>query len=290
MNTVLALICASAFSLNSLSIRFFQLKLMRVSRDVKLFQFLFCAVASCAYMLAGGFVFTLTPRDILLAASFGILFAVCILASAECYVCGPMSVTSVIMNSSVVVPVIYSCAVLHESISVTQIIGLMLLIATFVILSGGSKKSNGISARWFILVLISFFANGSTAVIQKVYKLSAAPGGGYDFMGVAYAIAALAVFAAFAADKRKAESGKGFSSAPLFVVLVLVAGLGSFCGNGMLLNLSTVMPASLLYPLMNGALCIIVAAVSLLVFREKVTPRKLSAIACGLGAIIVLNL
>ena len=56
------------------------------------------------------------------------------------------------------------------------------------------------------------------------------------------------------------------------------------------MSLNTSMPASVLYPMVNGGIGVIVAIVSCTIFREKLTVPKVLAILTGLGAIVLLNL
>lgn len=294
MSTVLIIISVLTFSATSIATRGFQLKCARSERDTYLFQAMFCLVGSAAYMIRSGMQLSMTAAQYILAALFGIFFAFASLFSAFCYENGPMSLTSVIVNSSVVVPVVYSCVKLHEGITPFQLIGFILLIATFV-LSVFQKKTGGEENKkagllWLAFVLVAFFSNGVTAVLQKEYKLSSPADEGYNFMGLAYLVAAAVLALTFVLKRKNISDGKGFRFSPLCAVLILCAGLGSFAGNAVLLKLSTQVPAALLYPFVNGGLCVTVSVFSLAFFKEKLTVSKIFAIAVGIASIIFLNL
>ncbi len=294
MNTLLIIFSVCAFAANSIAIRTFQLKCEKQRCDTYLFQSLFCLVAAAAYSVSGSLVFDLSAPQALSAASFGLFFAMAVLFSAECYICGPMSLTSVIVNSSVVIPVLYSCVVLKEGITLTQISGCILLLLTFFLSAFQRKKTadKGVNFKWLAFVFIAFASNGITAVIQKLYKMSAPQSDGNMFMGFAYLTAAVILFLAFTVKKNEAKTTKSVSKSalPIAIALVLVAGLGSFIGNGVLMSLSTKVPAALLYPFINGGLCVTVSAFSIIIFREKPNIKKTITILVGLSAIIVLNL
>ncbi len=294
MSIILILASVFAFAANSITIRTFQLKCEKRSRDTCLFQSLFCVVAAVAYAVSGGFLIDLTVAQLLSSALFGLFFAMAVLFSAECYVCGPMSLTSVIVNSSVIIPVLYSCLALKESISLTQISGCVLLLITFTLSAFQNSKGSGKSFnfKWLVFVLIAFVSNGITAVIQKLYKISAPESDGNMFMSFAYLTAAVILFAAFILKKSNTDTAKEVSknALPLALALVLVSGLGSFIGNGILMKLSTEVPAALLYPFLNGGLCVAVSAFSIIIFREKLDIKKAITILVGLSAVIVLNL
>jgi multidrug transporter EmrE-like cation transporter len=66
--------------------------------------------------------------------------------------------------------------------------------------------------------------------------------------------------------------------------------MGSFIGNGILMSLNTKMPATILYPMVNGGIGVLVAIVSCTAFKEKLTVLKFLAILTGIASIIFLNL
>lgn len=293
MNTFLILVAVLTFAANGVSTRAFQVSCARSNRDTTLFQALYCLVGAVAYFTRAGFQFTLSPLHLVFALLFGLFFASASLTGAVCCLCGPMSLTSVITNSSVMLPILYSCISLREPITPPQLIGCILLLLTFSLsafLSESSGNQRKVNLLWLILVLLAFVSNGVTAILQKQYKLGLPVGDGYDFMGVAYLTAAAVLLIASRLFKRTDADAQPLRKPWLWAVLMLFAGLGSFAGNGILLQLSTNVPASLLYPFVNGGLCVVVSICSILFFREKLTLRKALVIAVGLTSVIVLNL
>ncbi len=293
MNTLLLISGVLAFAVNSVSIRTFQLKCSQSKYDTDLFQSLFCVVGASAYALGGKSIFNLSISQFLSAMLFGIFFACAVLFIAECYACGPMSLTSIIVNSSVIIPILYSCISLKESTTATQITGCILLAITFLFsaFNAESKENSKINFKWLIFVLIAFISNGLTAVIQKNYKISAPDSDGNIFMAIAYFTAGIILLISFFLKQRKAaiKSDK-IKHISLMAILVLVAGLGSFIGNGILMKLSNQMSAALLYPFINGGICVTLSLASILIFKEKLSIRKALTIIIGLSAVIVLNL
>ncbi len=293
MNTIYILLAVFAFAANSITIRAFQLKGSKCDYDINLFQALFCIVSAVSYFISGRFSFDLNFAQLLSAAMFGIFFAFAVLFSAACYVSGPMSLTSVIVNSSVIIPVLYSCITLNESITATQLVGFILLIVTFVLsaFQSNADAKNRVNFKWLIFVLIAFVSNGITAVIQKLYKISAPMSDGNAFMGMAYLFSAIVLLTSYFRQRSGHENKQKLVEifSPVNIVLVLVAGLGSFIGNGTLMNLSTVVPAALLYPFLNGGICLAASVFSVFVFRERLTVKKAITILVGLSAVIILN-
>jgi Sugar transport protein. len=294
MNLFMLFFAVAAFTVNNVAVRIFQLHIGRSERDTHLFQGLFCLIAAISYLAVSGFTYDLSSKSLVFSLLFGIFFASASLFTAVCFACGPMSVTGVITNASVIIPVLYGCIALREAITPWQIAGCVLLAATFIISATNTddnSKNKKANLRWLILVFIAFLSNGITAVLQKEYKLSAPDSGGNMFMAVAYFTAAVTFFVIYAAPRRGiVKSSVKLGHGALYALLTLTAGLGSFIGNGIMLTLSVKMPASILYPFINGGLCIVISVISCLFFREKLTKQKAAAIAVGLCAVVALNL
>lgn len=289
MHIVLALVSALSHSMGNISLRAYQTKLQKTTADLRLFQSVYIFAASVLYFLLAGCRIALDGAGLWLALAYGVDLALCFMMTAACYLCGPMSLTSIITNACVVLPILVGCIWYDETPALPQIIGFVLLGVTF-LLSGLGGKGGRIRFRWYPMVLFAFFLNGMGAVLLNIYGRTAGAASRNSYLAVGYFTAALilaGVLLSYPKDRR--PCGKTVIK-PLFFLLAAVSCLGSFLGNGILMRLNTAMPATVLYPLVNGGIGVFVAAASCLIFREKLTVSRLLAIAAGLGAIVALNL
>jgi len=292
MNLLLAFFSASAHSMNSISLRLYQTKLQKTAADLRLYQSLYMCLAAIAYLILTGFSLQLDGWGLFLALCYGLDLAMTGVLVSSCYQCGPMSVTSVITNACVALPIAVGCIFYQETMRLPQILGLGLLAVTFGLSGINPKEGKGaISRRWYPLVALAFVANGMGAVLLNIYGRAAASGERNSFLAVGYFTAAVIYMGIYLlmAGKCGKTSLRGYVR-PLLLVLLLTSSMGGFIGNGLLMSLNTSMPASVLYPMVNGGIGVIVAIVSHVAFREKVTPQKLAAILTGLGSIVLLNL
>ncbi len=290
------------FCLNGAMTRLFQLKMKGGKKALRLYQAGFCLVASVLNLAFFGINALPGTKTVILSLFFGILFAAASFLGAECYEKGPMSLTSVILNLSLAVPLVYSFIVFGESISTTGIAGLALLCVTFVLsalsASGGQKKIN---TAWIVMVALAFVANGTTAVLQKADAASGSSDG--FFLGFAYFVGALCFLASWAVEKGREKSGKCAADAAAFVlpkgdalakylmaaiIITVVSGGGSFVGNMVLGKLSVRMDAAVLYPCVNGGLAVLTSVVSAVFFKEKMSLIKIISVAVGAAAIVLL--
>lgn len=292
VNFLLAILSASAHSVNSVSLRLYQTRFQKSVADLRLYQGLVMLLAAILYWVLNGFSLKLETAGLLLALCYGLDLVLTGITVSICYQCGPMSLTSVISNACVVLPIAVGCIFYDETLNLNQIIGCILLFITFVLPCLERGTSSGkISWKWFPLIFLAFFFNGMGAVLLNIYGRVADAAGRNAYLSIGYFTCALLyLFISLFHHKRLGLTpGKGFFSPALALVLAGAA-LGSFLGNGILMALNTRMPATILYPMVNGGIGVLVAIVSCAVFKEKLTLLKLLALITGVASIIFLNL
>lgn len=292
MNFLLAILSASAHSVNSISLRLYQTKFQKTVADLRLFQGFVMLIASFGYFALNGFSLKLDTVGLLLALCYGLDLVLTGVTVSICYQCGPMSLTSVISNACVVLPIAVGCIFYQEVMNLRQILGIVLLGITLALPCFDGKSSGGkISWQWFPLILMAFFFNGMGAVLLNIYGRVADASGRNAYLTIGYFTGALLYLLISLSHHKRMDlkPGKGFFS-PLLLPVLLGSALGSFIGNGILMSLNTKMPATILYPMVNGGIGVLVAAVSCTVFKEKLTKLKFIAILTGVASIVFLNL
>ncbi len=296
MNTLLIIAMIGCFAIGTANTRTFQVKFPGQLGRLRMYQ--------AATSFIGAISFTLTyltgnpeplPAGFILpiigwGLSFGILFFTATVAGAAAMDTGSMSLTSIINNMNLFVPLAWSCIFLGEKITMLRVIGVALIVATMVLaVKKSAKGKGGTSLKWFGFVMLAFFGNGVNSVLQKQYKLINGDGALMLYMAIGYLTAAILLMGNGASVSRK--NGETPLKQPLvFILPAVLAGLGSFGGNALLGVLCTQVDAAVLYPSMNGGLCVASCLMSFLIFKEKPTLRKSLAIVTGLAAIVLLNL
>lgn len=292
MNFLLAILSASAHSVNSVSLRLYQTKFQKSVADLRLYQGLVMLLAAILYWVLNDFSLKLETAGFLLALCYGLDLVLTGITVSICYQCGPMSLTSVISNACVVLPIAVGCIFYNERLNLNQIIGCVLLFITFVLPCFERTSGSGkISWKWFPLIILAFFFNGMGAVLLNIYGRAADAAGRNAYLSIGYFTCALLylVISLFHHKRMGLVPGKGFFS-PLLALVLVCSALGSFLGNGILMALNTKMPATILYPMVNGGIGVLVAIVSCTVFKEKLTVLKFIAILTGIASIVFLNL
>ena len=293
MNSILILLSVLAFTCNGFGTRLFQTRFAHAKRRLPLYQALFCVISMICFWGHGKFALP-SLETCLYGVIFGILFFLASYMSAKCYMLGSMALTSVIMNMSLIVPLLYSILFLHETITVPHVIGFCFFCASVVCSAISKDQQKKGNLLWLLFVLIGFCSNGMTATIQKVYALEAASKQDSVFLGVAYLTAAICFLVTFLIKRgqvtEEAPAPVRWNYVWKFIAVALLAGVGSFGGNLLLGQLAPVVNAAILYPCINGGLAVCTTLVSFFFFREKPTWQKLGSLLLGCVAIVVLNL
>ena len=292
MNFLLAVLSASAHSVNSISLRLYQTKFQKSVADLRLFQGLAMLIAAVCYWALNRFSFKLETTGVLLALCYGLDLVLTGITVSICYQCGPMSLTSVISNACVVLPIAVGCIFYREVMTFNQILGIVLLGITLALpCFEGSNSSGKISWQWFPLILAAFFFNGMGAVLLNIYGRVADAAGRNAYLSIGYFTGAFLylLISLFHHRRMRLRPGKGFFS-PMLTIILVSSALGSFIGNGILMSLNTRMPATILYPMVNGGIGVLVAIVSCTAFKERLTVLKFLAILTGIASIVFLNL
>lgn len=292
MNFLLAALSASAHSMGNIALRTYQTRLQKSMADLRLYQGLAMFLAALAYCVMNGFSLKLDTAGLLLALCYGLDLVLTGITVSTCFQCGPMSLTSVISNACVVLPIAVGCIFYQEVMNGSQILGCVLLAITLALpCFDGNSTSGKICWQWFPLIILAFFFNGMGAVLLNIYGRVADAAGRNAFLAIGYFVGAVIYLFISLFHYRKIHTpfASGFLSRLLFPLL-LASSMGSFIGNGILMSLNTRMPASILYPMVNGGIGVLVAIVSCTLFKEKLTVLKLLAIITGVASIIFLNL
>ena len=292
MHIFLPVLAGVTACVSSVGIRLFEEKVQKHQRDLQAFQSLYVLLCGLVFLVLSGFRFPTTVRGLLLTVAFAVCLAVSTIGTATSYLCGPMSLSSVISSCSVVLPILFGCLVYDEQLTVMHIIGTALLLATFVLTGSGSGEGKQeITLKWILMVMLSFLGNGFGAVVLAVYARLPEAGSNNGFMAISFFVSALLLVVYLCFTGR----GEGRSKEPVrlsmpFFWTAGLSALGCFGTNLLIIYLSGVMPASLLHPVYNSASGILVTLASCLLFRERMDRKKALILLLGICAVVFLNL
>ena len=266
--------------------------------ELQLFNACFSATAMVGALvsaLIGGGSLYIPLSGLLTAMLFGCFFSICVFTNLKALEDGPLSLTTLIVNFSLIFPLIYSFCFLGEPVTPVRISGIVLLVICMFLFTNpkvtGEKK---ISLKWLLLSVVSMLCNGLLAVVSKIYAMASDNAYASQYLVCCYlfaTITSLILFAVLRSKQKKEEriAPRDFF-VPVMILLFLLIGCANFVMNLMVVLLATLMDGAIVYPAVQGGGPMIAVIGSRLFFGEQIAWKKWIAILLGVAAIVLLNL
>ncbi len=224
---------------------------------------------------------------LLWGAAHGALLAVANQAGYKALHSGPMALTSMLVNFSLIIPFFFGVIFLGERPSVLAYVGFALLGVALICLNlraGAADKRP--TLKWAIFVLLTLLANGFCSVTMTWHQ-TLFPGQ-YELGFTAWTVlVCFAVFAVLAVCGGRL--GKRYHR-PRCDLYAGSAGIVNTLASFLTVLLAAQSPASILYPLLSATTMLAALLVGRFVFHEKLTPYQLTGFALGVCSVVLLNL
>lgn len=223
---------------------------------------------------------------------FGALFALTILFYNLAISTGPLSYTTFYFSASMLVPTLAGVLFFKETLSPSLFVAVVLFLAAFYLLNVGSGKQEKAQAGWSAFCGLAFFCNGASAVVQKAQQVTTGGTEAFGLMLVGFSWAAVFYSIAYLVTRRRLPPDA--ADGPMLVrnnrLALLLLTVGSVGGNVLLTLQTGQVPASYLFPLVQGSIVVGVVLCSVLLFKEKLPLRGKLGLALGICAIVTINL
>lgn len=236
-------------------------------------------IASASFPLK--FTLQLIPYALGFAASYCTATVFSFLAIKE----GPLSLSSLMTSFSLLIPTLFGIFFYGDEAGVPFFIGLSLLLCSLVLINLKKEEGIKITLKWGIYVTLAFLGNGLCSTVQNGYA-KVHNTGKNEFMIIALSVVAvvLIVIALFTEKEKIAPSIKGGA------VLMAICGLANGAVNLFVILLSSLMDASIMFPLISAGGIVLTSLVAIFLYKEKLSPIQYLGMLLGIGAIVFLNL
>jgi len=242
--------------------------------------------ALIVFLITAGSNLTFSSESIIYSVAFAIAYGMTNIFTVLAIKTGPLSLTSLLGQYSLIIPTFYGLLILNESAGVALIIGIVLLLISLLLINiEGKKEEKKITLKWGIYVLLSFIGNGGCSTVQKIQQINCNGAYKNEFMIIALAISVITLLVCTLLTERKTmihsfKKGLPYSS---------ICGLANGAVNFFVLVLATRMPASVMFPIISAGGIVATALISIFVYREKLSlPQKIGMIL-GIAAVVVLS-
>ncbi len=288
--TVIYLLTLSVFiaSLNSIC-----LNRAKITAKSEIFKFnLICsAIWFIILFSVNGFKIRFTEDVIIFGIIYGITQSSFILFKTLAMSTGPVSITTLIGNSSLLISLIVSLVVWGEKIGVFDIIGLLILGAGIFLTNykkGEKSKSNKL---WKYFAIFFFMLAAGVGITFKAFGKYADLSYAGDMLAVSSLVMILFYSVAFCITGFK-KGGEELSKKQVlkFMSFAVVGGILSCIYNRLNVFLSGNLDAIIFFPVFNGGVIIVSTLLGLIICKEKLTKLQILGISLGVFAICIIGI
>lgn len=207
---------------------------------------------------------------------------------------GPVSLTVLIVNFSVLIPTAMSFFAFGEKMYYTQLLGIAFLIVSMILSVNKTEGEQKASKKWLIFTLIALVCTGTSSSIQKLfYKTEASKTANSDItlLVLIYVFSTILAFAVYifkAGTGKKEKSTFWFSKNVLFyavgvgVLIAVFQKLFMFCSENI--------DGSFMFPTYTGLQSVSMSIIGIILFKDNLSARQKLGVACGVFSIAVMNL
>lgn len=216
----------------------------------------------------------------MLSASFQVFYSLSLKA-------GSFSKTCMLINLSMVMPVVFSLICYDEKATITKVIGIVLcLLALFLNVQSDGRKVN---FKWLVYVVLAFLSTGGIGIVQKIFAKSESAGYLEQFIFFGYLIASLLTSIIFFSQRRtNAKRELKLNRKNLVLIILIAATLGAYQFVNTFAN--SFIEAIILVPSVSGLSTVLQMLSGRILFRERFTVRQICSICIGITAILLISL
>ena len=225
--------------------------------------------------------FGIAPYSVAFALSFAAATLFSLLAVAN----GPLSLSSLMISYSLMIPTFYGIVFLKEPMTLYFLIGLGLL-AISIFLVNKKNDESPITPKWLLFVFLSFAGNGLCSTFQKMQQHTFDGEYKNEFMIISLAIVFL-IFAVAALVTNKGSFRRDLYHARFTAV---ASGVMNGVVNLLVMVLSGMMPVSVMFPLISAGGIIVTYIISKVFYKEKLTKIQFVGFLTGLASIVFLSI
>lgn len=229
----------------------------------------------------------------------GIIMGVLSVAFQIFYICafskGKMTLTVIINNFSMILPMMVSVILFDEEFGVLKIIGTVLALISFILSAAKEKnntdfeKKNKSGFQWIFFMILVFLSNGLISVNQKIYSVFTQKLQIFEFVAVAYITATVLSFLILSiiAVKNKETLCKKLpkvivSGSLIGILLGIFQCVGTYAAS--------VINGTILYSTYNCGVSLLSTLIGRIVFDEKLSVKQYAGVFIGIIAIAFLCL
>lgn len=224
-------------------------------------------------------------KDVILYSTFfAVSYVIATVFAVYAIGSGPLSITSLIIAYSLIMPTVYGLVFLGDPFSTKLFIGIVLLVISLFLINKKNSEAP-ITFRWIIYVILAFVGNGMCSVFQKMEQV--AFDGRYKNEFMMIALAGVVVILSVLVLTKERHEIKIYAKAGWHIAIA--CGIANGVVNLFVMILSNLMPVSVMFPLVSAGGIIITYLISRFFYKEKLTKTQFVGFLIGIASVIFLS-
>lgn len=231
------------------------------------------------------------PYTLIFGAVVGALSVLFQFSYLKAFSTGRVTLTVIVNNFSMLIPMIYSIIFLGEGFGYIKIIATVLAAVSFFLVVKKDKNEKDIDGkikiRWLIYTMLLFLSGGICSAVQKAYAVKMEEIQVFEFVAIAYFCATLLSLVLFGFERvMHRDQPLGASGKMVLFAALVGLSLGVFqCVNT---YAPSVIDGTVLYPAYNSGVSVLIAIIGAIVFKERLTVKQYIGSAIGIMAVVLL--
>lgn len=233
---------------------------------------------------------TLNPKILLWGVIYGVVQSLFVFFKTNAMNTGPVAITTLIGNSSLLISVFCSFLFWQEPIGIIKFFGVILLLFALFLCTYQKSANNTFSKKWiFYTLFFSAFAASVGLVFKGFSKTEAKPFAD-DMMFTSAVVMMVSYFVlSLLTGGFKTIKTAEFKIKP-FIIFAVVSGVLSCLYNRLNIFLSGELNAVIFFPVFNGGVILLSTILSVITCKEKLTRRQIIGIIIGILAISIISI
>lgn len=281
-----------AISIISASLNSVFLHKTKLNDNKSIYKFnLLCSLVWCLVLfIANGCKLQITKNAFAFGVLYGIAQVCFIFFKTQAMNKGPVSITTLVGNSSLVISVVVCFILWDEPITFVDIIGLILLFVG-IVLCTYKKSEQKYKKYWKVYVIAFLILSASVGIIFKAYSKTGKQNNVGDMLLVSSIVMLLAysIVCVFIGSFKGGEVTLDKKEKLIFIRYALISGLLSCLYNRLNIYLCSVLDGVIFFPVFNGGVILLSALLAIRMLNEKLLLRQVLGVLSGILGICLIG-
>ncbi len=233
---------------------------------------------------------TINLQILFWAVLYGIVQALFIFFKTNAMNSGPVAITTLIGNSSLLISVIFSFLMWGEPIGAVKFLGIVLLLFALFLCTYKKSGENNFSKKWIVYTVFFLVFCASVGLVFKAFSKTPVKAMADDMMFISAIVMSVSFFVlSLLSGGFKTMKQNGFKIKS-FLAFAIFSGILSCLYNRLNIYLSGELDAVIFFPFFNGGVILLSTILSVITCKEKLSTRQIIGIIIGIAAISIISI